>query len=207
MLSLIRREISDNLLYVVGAGIVATFAVWLSVYGVLWEQEPDMVGVSTAFLVPALLLGYYGLGASQMYGDRAHKVSTLLCTLAVTRNRILAARVLVGAGTVLATIVPLAVTAMVLLSVSPLLAVYRGRIVGEIATTSVLAGFACYCMGLLVGWTTSRVWLLVGGMTLLTLTISLVVVKGFGLEAMGVLLLLIAASLPVVWYRFVSTPL
>jgi len=207
VLSLIRREISDNLLYVVGAGIVATFAVWLSVYGVLWEQEPDMVGVSTAFLVPALLLGYYGLGASQMYGDRAHKVSTLLCTLAVTRNRILAARVLVGAGTVLATIVPLAVTAMVLLSVSPLLAVYRGRIVGEIATTSVLAGFACYCMGLLVGWTTSRVWLLVGGMTLLTLTISLVVVKGFGLEAMGVLLLLIAASLPVVWYRFVSTPL
>ncbi|MEN6337785.1 MAG: hypothetical protein ABFE01_26315 [Phycisphaerales bacterium] len=207
MLSLIRREISDNLGYVVGAGIVVALAVWLSVYAVLWEQEPDMVGVSTAFLVPALLLGYYGLGASQMYGDRAHKVSTLLCTLAVTRNRILAARVLVGAGTVLATIVPLAVTAMVLLSASPLLAAYRGRIVGEIAATSVLAGFACYCMGLLVGWTTSKVWLLVGGITLLTLTVSLVVVKGFGLEAMGVLLLLIVASLPVVWYRFVSTPL
>jgi hypothetical protein len=207
VLSLIRREISDNLGYVVGAGIVVALAVWLSVYAVLWEQEPDMVGVSTAFLVPALLLGYYGLGASQMYGDRAHKVSTLLCTLAVTRNRILAARVLVGAGTVLATIVPLAVTAMVLLSASPLLAAYRGRLIGEIATTSALAGFACYCMGLLVGWTTSKVWLLVGGITLLTLTVSLVVVKGFGLEAMGVLLLLIVASLPVVWYRFVSTPL
>jgi len=37
--------------------------------------------------------------------------------------------------------------------------------------------------------------------------LSIVIVKGVGIEAVAVLLLLIAASLPVVWYRFVSTPL
>jgi hypothetical protein len=207
MLSLIRREIADNLFCVVGAGIVVVFTIWLWIYGVFWAQEPEMTGVVAGFVIPALLLGYFGLGASQMYGDRAHKISTLLCTLAVTRNRIFAARVVAGGLTVLATILPLAVTGLILLESSPRFAAYRGRIVGEMATTAVVAGFACYCMGLLSGWTGSRVWLLAGGTVLLTLVLSIVIVKGVGIEAVAVLLLLIAASLPVVWYRFVSTPL
>lgn len=178
MLTLIRREIADNLLYVVFVGIVVASAIWISVYGMLWAQEPEMVGMAAGFFIPALLLGYFGLGAAQMYGDRAHKVSSLLCTLAVTRNRILVARVAAGAATVLATVIPLAITATILLQLFPNLATHRGRIVGEVAVTVVLTGIACHVMGLLAGWTTSKVWLLLGGVVLLVSAVSPVIVKG-----------------------------
>lgn len=211
MLTLIRREIVDHLLYIVVTCAAAALWIWIAVYVVLWANEPGMLLVFSMGLIPALLIGYCGLGASQMYGDRAHRISTLLCTLAVTRTRVLVARVVVGALTVLATIVPLAIGAALLLrlvlpAAGPF-AAFRARAMIEVGTTVALAGFACYCMGLLVGWTTNKTWLLVGGVLLLAMAIFLVLVVGFGLQAMAILLALIAGSLLVTWDRFTSTSL
>lgn len=55
MLTLIRREIADNLLYVVFVGIVVASAIWISVYGMLWAQEPEMVGMAAGLFVPLAL--------------------------------------------------------------------------------------------------------------------------------------------------------
>ena len=158
-------------------------------------------------LMPILLVGFCGLGASQMYSDRASRISSLLATQGVTRSRILAARVLVGVATVLASLVPPAVTILILLwAFLPPLSFYW-RMAAEIFTVAVLTGVAGYCVGLLVSWTTSKAWLVAGNLLLWSLVTSLVWIKGFGPDVMAILLLLIVAMLLRVWHGFTSASL
>jgi ABC-type transport system involved in multi-copper enzyme maturation permease subunit len=205
MLTLIGREIRDHLVYVLGPCVVGLLLILLAIRPFAYGNGPRML----LLLIPLMslpLVFFYILGTAQMYGDRAHRVSTLLSTLAVTRNRILAARVLVGLLTVLASVVPLVVAVIVLLRLFTPGAQLWYPLVVEVSITIALTGFACYCVGLLIGWTSIRVWLLAGSLPLLA-TISLVFIKGFGPEAMAVLLLLIAAVLLRVWHKFTSTSL
>jgi len=154
-----------------------------------------------------LLLGLYALGAAQMYGDRANRISSLLTTQAVTRSRVLAARALVGLLAVLAVLLPVVVTAVVLLwAFLPPLDFYR-RLLVEIPLTLALTAFACHSAGLLVGWTTNRIRLLAGAVLLVTAVASLLWIKGFGPDVMAVLLLFIAATLLRTWHTFTSTSL
>jgi hypothetical protein len=207
VLNLIRRELNDHLLYVLVPCVISIGLVWIAIYVMLWSAMAEVIVVTALIGIPALLIGYCGLGASQMYGDRVHRISTLLCTLAVTRNQVFAARVVVGTATVLATVVSLTIAAAVVPRLSERLVEFPSVWLVQTSMAIALAGFACYCMGLLVGWTTSRVWLLLGGMLLLALAMSLIVIKGFGIGAVAVLLLFIAASLGVAWHRFTSTSL
>lgn len=165
------------------------------------------IGVPLVFLVVALLLGLCSLGLAQMHGDRAHRISPLLSTLAVTRNRILAARVLVGGLAVLLAFVPVIVTSTILLrAVMPPLAFYE-RMLVEVSLTILLAGLACYSVGLLVGWSTNRLWLVGGGALLFILVLSLLWIKGFGADTMLLLLLVTGALLLRVWHVFTSASL
>ncbi len=84
---------------------------------------------------------------------------------------------------------------------------FYGRMLVEIPLTLLLTAAACYCAGLLVGWTTSKAWLLAGSVLLLLSLVSLVVIKGFGLEAMAILLLFIGATLLYAWHAFTSSSL
>jgi ABC-type transport system involved in multi-copper enzyme maturation permease subunit len=206
MLSLIGREIRDHIVFVLAQCVFALLMIVLAIRAFLSD-------VGMAFLVPVGLLMclplliFCFLGATQMYGDRAHKVSALLGTLAVTRNQILAARVLVGVLTITATIVPPVVAILVLMRLLVPGAELWYRMVGEMSVTLALTGLASYCVGLLVGWTTSRVWLIAGNLLLLLVIVSLVYIKGFGPEVMGVLLLVITAALLRVWHTFTSASL
>ena len=209
MLTLIDREIRDNSLCValpclIGIGIIG-FAIFVAFYATMGSSE--ILLASSGILMPVLLVGFCGLGASQMYSDRANRISSLLATQGVTRSRILAARVLVGVGTVLASLVPPAVTILILLwAFLPPLSFY-GRMVVEIFTVAILAGVAGYCVGLLVSWTTSKAWLVMGNLLLLSLVTSLVWIKGFGPDVMAILLLFIVAALTRVWHVYTSASL
>ena len=206
MLSLIGREIRDNIVSValpclvsaLGMTLVIVFSVSRAGGGVL----PPAI-----LVMPILLLAFCGLGASQTYGDRANRISSLLATLGVTRSRIFAARVLAGLLTVLVSLTPLLVTTILLLwmFVPPL--EFYGRMVVEISLTALLAAVACYGAGLLVGWTTSKAWLLAGCVLLLLSLASLVVIKGFGPGVMAILLLFIGATLWYAWHTFTSASL
>ena len=206
MLSLIAREIRDNIVSVALPCLASALGITLAIVFAFSRANGGAFPVTIMF-TPILLLAFCGLGASQAYGDRANRISSLLATLGVTRNRIFAARVCAGLLTVLVALIPLAVTTIVLLwlFVPPLQ--FYGRMVVEISLTVLLAAVACYCAGLLVGWTTSKAWLLAGSVLLLLSLVSLVVIKGFGPEAMAVLLLFIGATLWYAWHTFASTSL
>jgi hypothetical protein len=206
VLTLITREIRDNILYTLAPCTVSVMAIGCMIYA-------SFARIGTAAIIyPTLLLlvsfvGFTVLGAAQMYSDRVNRISSLLSTLAVTRHRILAARVLVGILAVLLATVPVMVTTVILLRLFvPPLEFYR-RMVMEISLTAVLMGIACYFVGLLVGWTANRAWLLLGGSILLILCVSLVGVKGFGPEAMLILLVFGTAALVRTWHKFTSVSL
>ncbi len=210
MLTLIRRELQDNIIYALGSCAIGAMAIgamiYVSVYGTEVAKSGPAVIYPSLLLLPAFLL-FSILGAAQMYGDRAHRISPLLSTLAVTRHHILAARILAGILTILLTTVPVLVTATIVLRLFlPPFEFWR-RMVIEISVTAVLLGTACYSLGLLVGWTTSRTWLIVGTSLLLTVSASLLVIKGFGPEAMLFLLVFIAAVLVRTWHKFTSASL
>jgi hypothetical protein len=206
MLNLIAREIRDNIVSVALPCLVSALGITLAIIFTLSRVRGGILP-PTIMVTPILLLAFCGLGASQAYGDRANRISSLLATLGVTRNRIFAARVLAGLLTVLVSLVPLAVTTILLLWMfAPPLEFY-GRMVVAISLTVLLVAVACYCAGLLVGWTTSKAWLLAGSVLLLLSLVSLIVIKGFGLDAMAILLLFIGATIWYAWHTFTSASL
>src|SRR5512138_3463835 len=146
MLSLIAREIRDNIVSVALPCLVSALGITVAIIFALSRVRGGVFPPAILF-TPVLLLAFCALGASQAYGDRANRISSLLATLSVTRNRIFAARVLVGLLMVLVALVPLAVTTIVLLWMfAPPLEFY-GRMVVEISLTVLLAAVACYCAG------------------------------------------------------------
>ena len=206
MLSLIAREIRDNLVGVTLPFIISAGTIGLMVYAFFWDIGDG------AFVIPALLMllsfvAFCGLGAGQMYGDRANRVSALLATLAATRNRIFVARVIVGAVTVCAALVPVALAVVVLLNLHVVHLEFHVRTILEVSITAVLVGFACYCIGLQVGWTTSKARLFFGSILLTAVVTSIIWAKGFGPWTMLLLLLFIAATLVHAWHTFTSTSL
>ena len=207
MLTLIRREFHDHLIYPLGSCTVSALAVAVMIYASFSGAQPLAAIIFPSLLLLISFVGFSGLGTAQMYGDRANRISALLSTLAVTRHRILTARILVGILTVLLATVPVFVTAAILLRMFvPPPDFYRPMVV-EISLTAILLGIACYSVGLLVGWTTSRAWLFVGNLLLLALSASLIAVKGFGPEAMLLLVIFIAAVLGCTWHKFTSASL
>jgi len=207
MLSLIAREIRDQVVYLVGLCLTAITMLALLILQIYVQMEMvylPILGMGVALL----LIGFCALGMGQMYGDRVNRIAPLLATLAVTRTRILAARVAVGVLAVLATLVPIAIAVtLVLGAFLPPLEFYWRMIVG-ISITSLLVGMACYCVGLLIGWTTNKTaLLLVDGLLLVALLVSVVWIKGFGLDTAGLLLLFIGATLLRTWQTFTSASL
>jgi len=206
MLKLIAREICDHSVYfgvccVLSAVIVATL-ICMIVYGIVGA------GVLIACMVAGLLfLGFGALGVGQMYADRANRVSTFLSTQAVTRNRILVARILVGVLTVVVTLVPALVSGIILLTLKKPPLEFYSQMVWDICAVLLLMGLACHSMGLLVGWTGSKARLFVGLLCLMLLLPALVVVKGFGPATAALLALLILVVWGRVWHVFTSASL
>jgi len=203
MLSLIGREVYDHLVYVLACCLVSAITIGVMILTSVSGIVQAAYAYST-ILILVLFVGFCALGAAQMYGDRANRISALLSTLAVTRSRILAARVLVGVLTLLASLIPVLTAALILLSLAALPAAFYPRMIWEVSAAVALTGFACYCIGLEIGWTTSKTWLILGSFLLVALLASLVFAKGPGLEAIAILLLFIAAMLVHTWHKFTS---
>jgi len=209
MLTLIKREIRDHLVYffiavILAATLVGSLAI--SAYNFDRGESP----VYVALMIPGvilLILGMAGMGVSQMYIDKNRKISAFLTSQPVTRGRILSARVITGVLAILVVLAPAAIAAATLNSLlGPPIPAY-GKLIADIFLTVFLMALACYSMGLLTGWTTSRVTPSFGGLGLTALLVSMIVIKGFGLEMKLLLVLIIAAALTRTWRKFVSTPL
>jgi len=209
MFTLIKREIQDHIAYFLGAAILSAILIALlisAMYHTELDERPVFIGLSLPVIV-ILIIGCPAMGANQMYTDRTRKISALLSTLAVSRNRILLARIITGILAILTVLVPLTITAVLLLRLfTPPIPIYSG-LVSEIFAATFLMGLACYCIGLLTGWTSSKITPTLGGLVLTFVLVPLILVKGFGSHAIIILILFIGASLIHTWQKFMSTSL
>ena len=209
MLTLIRREIRDHIVYFIAAVI---FSAILVAFITATRYNLDWFGsaVFGAFSVPLLVilvLGFSAMGVTQMYLDRNRKISAFLSVLPVTRSRILSARIIAGLLAILIVLVPVTITATVLERIfAPPIPASSGY-TAEILTTVFLMAFACYCLGLLNGWTANKIAPTIGALGLNFVLVSLVFVKGFGQDIKFLLVLVIVACLIRTWHKFMSTSL
>lgn len=213
MFTLIKREVIDNIAILLLAAIVPAIVIIFVVKGVLTGLAWPPIGIPVIMLRvlwPYLLCGAFvaaGCGVAQMHGDNQQKISTLLSTLATTRSRILAARVIVGLFLILIMFVPVVLTDLILLKVfTPLAPLDMDFLVRSFAT--ILATFACcYAIGLQSGRRTSKPMALIFNVALSAALILVVTIKGFGAESIIILALFTIASLIWTWRRFLSMPL
>jgi hypothetical protein len=209
MLTLIRREILDHIVYFIAAVVFSAILIVLltaAAYHFGSSESAVFVALSIPMLV-ILVLGFSAMGVTQMYLDRNRRISAFLSVLPVTRSRILAARIIAGLLAILTVLVPVTIASIVLCglfaSPIPIFADY----VTDILTTIFLMVLACYCLGLLTGWTANKITPTFGALGLNLVLVSLVFIKGFGPDIKFLLLLVIVACLIRTWRKFISTPL
>ena len=210
MFTLIKREIQDHLLYLIGSVVLAAILIIVLISFVFQEGTRTDWDDLIAPVIPIaiiIMLGFCAMGVSQMYTDRNRRVSAFVSTLPVTRTQILFARIATGILTILILLVPLVVTITILIRwfESPI-PMYAG-IVFDISSTTFLMIFASYCIGLLTGWNPSKVTPTFGALALTCILVPLVIIKGFGWEIAMLLVAFIAALLIRTWQTFTSTPL
>jgi hypothetical protein len=209
MLTLIKREIEDHIVYFIGAIIISAVLTALLTSAIYYDEPGDrpVFTVLSFPVIIVLIIGFSGMGASQMYTDKNRKISTFLSSLPVTRCRILTARIITGVLAILVVLVPLTVAGTILWRLfTPPIPIFPGLIF-DLSVVTFLMGFACYCLGLQTGWTTSRITPSLGGIILTCIFVPLIMVKGFGPQIKIILLLFIIASLIRTWQKFKHTAL
>jgi len=210
MFALIKREIEDNIVYFLGAVIFTTILiaiVFYKAYQYNSKEPPIFSGALSFLLVLVLIIGCGAMGAGQMYIDRTRKISSFLSTLVVTRRQILLARIITGILAILTVLVPLTITTVILLRLfAPLIQLYDGLVL-EIFTGTFLTSFACYCLGLQIGFSSSKITRTLGSVVLTLLLVTVIYVKGFSLNVVLILSAFIVASLICTWQKFMSTSL
>lgn len=217
MFTLIKREIQDHIVYFIGAAAFAAIFILISIpvvgrYESIKRQGYDYrtpeftVGIGVP-VVALVIIGICAMGATQMYLDRTRKISALLSTLAVSRSRILLARIVTGILAILTLLVPLTIAAVILLRLyAPPVLMYPGMVF-EIFIAVFLMAFACYCIGLQTGWNSGKIIPTLGGIALTCIFVPLILVKGFGVHIVVILVLFIIASLIRTWHTFMTTSL
>jgi len=217
MFALIKREIRDHIVYFIGAAAFAAIFILISIpvvsrYESIKRQGYDYrtpeftVGIGVP-VVAIVIIGICAMGATQMYLDRTRKISALLSTLAVSRSRILLARIVTGILAILTLLVPLTIAAVILLRLyAPPVLMYPGMVF-EIFIAVFLMAFACYCIGLQTGWNSGKIIPTLGGIALTCIFVPLILIKGFGLHIIVILVLFIIASLIRTWHTFMTTSL
>ncbi|MBN2455285.1 MAG: hypothetical protein JXB29_01910 [Sedimentisphaerales bacterium] len=213
MFALIKREVRDNIVYFLGAVILAMafIAILVSLFFYNEAGKLPRTALRACIFIGGFMLtfGSCCLGAAQMYSDRTKNISAFLSSRSVTRNQILIARIISGILVIAVVLVPLTVTtvAFMRLAVEPFLAEYYLSAYWHVYLMAFLMAFACYLLGMQTGWTSNKLTPTMGGLALVCLLLPLVIVKGFGLQIFVILVIFICASLVRVWSKFISTPL
>ncbi len=210
MYALIKREIEDHIVYFLGAfvfSLLFTGSIIAKLYGGFTVEE---LGVILTALVIMLLvvttIGVCALGTSQMYMDRNRKISAFLSTLPVSRNQIFAARFISGFLALLVLLAAPAITIEILLTaLRQEQAIYKHFTV-EIFSTLYLLGLGVYCTGLTCGFSSSKIVPTLGSLVLSVVLMTIILIKGPGVEASIILLIYVSASLVYTWRKFNTTP-
>lgn len=211
MFTLIKREVEDHIVYFTAAivfSLVISLMMILSSYNKGGSEEFGVVFSLFYFLLSAVvIIGLCALGTSQMYTDRNRKISAFLSTLPVSRNQILAARIITGLLAVLVLLAAPAITTKILLrSLSAEKAMIE-QLSLDIFSMLFLAGFGIYCTGLMCGFSSSKIVPTLGSLVLSVVLLTIIIIKGPGTEAGLILSVYITSCLVYTWRRFNTTAL
>jgi hypothetical protein len=208
MLTLLKREIRDNAVFFLAAALFAMALVLTALSIAHNIGQKDVHIAALALLMPTsviLISGFVAMGVSQMRIDRNTKISFFLTTLPVSRNQILIARIITAILAILVLLIPLAITAIFIMKIYPLpYPLPYPAYVSEIFIAVFLTAFACYCIGLQLGWSSSLPGTVIGGIAFTITLASMIFIKGFGPDLWIILLLFITASLTRTWQKFNS---
>jgi ABC-type transport system involved in multi-copper enzyme maturation permease subunit len=206
MFTLIKREIEDHKIHFVMA-FVMSIIFSIPIIAQLYRPEnKDILPLLFPVLTILTIIGICSLGASQMNIDKTRKISAFLLTLPVTRSQIFAARVLTGIFALLVLLIPPAVTLNIALG-----RLWQGQatykyFTAEIFSSLFLTCLGIYCTALLCGLSKSRLAATptLIGLFLGVFLLTLIVVKGFGIEASVILFFYVVSSLTFSWFKFNS---
>lgn len=210
MLALIKREIRDHALFLIGSVILSAVLIGLSIAtfdGHRWIEMVMFDSPAGAIILLIIVFGFFAMGAIQMDTDRIRKISAFISILSVSRNRILLAKIIAGLLAILFALVPLAVTVTILLRIhAPPIPLFYVMVL-DIFSGTFLITLSCYFIGLQAGWNSGRLTPVLVGLTLICILVTLILIKGFTFEMMVILSLFIVASLIRTWNLFMTTPL
>jgi len=215
MLTLIKREIQDHLVFFILTALfelglitkliyeaTANHTAWsaIGIPSIMWE----------AFLIfPIFFLPIFAtaLGAAQMYSDKNKKISAFLSTLATTRRQILSARIITGLLWLLIILGPAAITNAVLLNIFPRVALPALGLLINKFTIIFLCLSACYAFGLQIGWSEKKLLPALGVIFVTAILISLIAIKGFHFQTMLILAIFAGSAMIRTWQKFMTTPI
>lgn len=210
MLTLIKREIQDNLaLFIIAAAVSTTMVTIVVSQTVFNPSLQSMVGVPLvmcqvfSFLIPWMSIFYAILGVTQVYSDREKKVFSFLSTLPTTRKQILTAKIIAGLLWMLIILLPLAVTDIILINVFIKASQVDMTPLAKTFITTALIYAVCYSVGMQMGWKQNKTVCTIGVVAITPLFLSIIFIESFLTQT--VLLLLVIVFLTTrTWQKFLS---
>ncbi|MHC4759027.1 MAG: hypothetical protein ACYTE8_10250 [Planctomycetota bacterium] len=210
MFTLIKREVIDNIVFFLAAALLglmlAGIILSMSLGGDMTEGRLVVFG-SFFPIAGAVLIGLSFMGSTQIQMDKMKKVYSVLFTKPVSRSQVLFAKVISGLLAILILLLPVFCSAAFLLNSReyiefPGFGLLFPGIFISIAISVLMLFLGCYCLGLMCGLSSNKVIPAFGGIVLSALLVPILVIKGFGFEALGIIILLVVLCLLFVWKRF-----
>ncbi len=210
MFTLIKRELTDSIIPIIQAAVATGIILALIFFYNSTEQKPVEKAISlTAFLLFLNMLVLYVAASFQIRSDRNKKIFSFLSTLPTTRNQIFLAKIIAAVISILTIIIPVAVTALILIKKSvpaPVFSAYQ-PIILKVSAIIFLMYLAIYCFGLQNGWGQKKLSSVVSFFVLNFVIALSLIIKGFGYEILILLLLLVIALLTNIRFKFITTAL
>lgn len=212
MLTLIKREIQDSMMYFILILILASIFIFVDVFLAYYSSDTSEIAIDinnnfTIIITSIFLFVITAMGVSQMHSDRSRKISSFLSTLAVTRDKILIARIIVGILAILLFFLPQIAAILIVynLFISPVFAFEN--IFLDVYIAASLVALSCFCIGLHTGWKTGRQIPFLTVIPSVFLFITIIYIKGFVTQTYFLLIIFIAAFLVRIRQNFISTSL
>jgi len=199
----------DNIVFLIASGLASAMLVAIMFTMNLGDEveEGRLIAITGLFPVAgAVFIGLSWMGATQMQTDKTKKIYSMLFTKPVSRSQVLFAKIVTGLLVILVFLLPIfAASGLLLNALEPdVVEIIIPGIFIPTATGVLMLFFGCYCLGLICGLSSNKIIPAFGGVVLSVLLVPIVVIKGFGFEALGIIVLFVCLCLLFVWKRFLS---
>jgi hypothetical protein len=208
MWTLLKREIEDTWVYLLVVVLIAGGSIAFAEFAQHTATNSDGSGKPIlGYVILCLLL--LGVGSNRMVVDRTNGISTFFAGHLNTRGQVFTIRIFMGVLLVALFYIPALCWLLWKLSQqAPTLPpnLPTGKLAG-MAIFLFLLPLACYSLGLRMGQVNKKIIHNLGSICLGVMLISFAILKGFGFEAVIVLLVLNVSLVYSAWQRYAAAAL